>query len=105
MQYVAYIYLREQMGVNVTFWPDNDPDAITIRYTNYSGDWCGKSNKSSCSPLAPYPRFYFEDIKNDEYDLLFEIWDVMVRDGDGFTYFKDDSVTHGGISGVYGEGG
>jgi len=27
-----------------------------------------------------------------------------VRDGDGFAYFKDDSVTHGGISGVYGEG-
>jgi len=34
-----------------------------------------------------------------------EIWDVMIRTGNGFDYFEDDTVIAGGISGVYGEGG
>eukprot|EP01083_Nonionella_stella_P181288 648872_1 len=106
MQYAAYVYLREKMGVDVTFFPSNDANSLFDRYDGYT-EWCDdiNANQSTCSPLAPYPQFYFEEIKNDEYDLLFEIWDIMLRDGKGFDYIDNDLVTHGGISGVYGEGG
>eukprot|EP01084_Bolivina_argentea_P151070 263725_1 len=94
------------MGVDVTFFPSNDANSLFDRYDGYT-EWCDdiNANQSTCSPLAPYPQFYFEEIKNDEYDLLFEIWDIMLRDGKGFDYIDNDLVTHGGISGVYGEGG
>eukprot|EP01084_Bolivina_argentea_P006903 13038_1 len=114
MQYAAYVYLKEQMGIDVTFYPGNDPNALFNRYANYSGNWCGynintttntTSNTSTCSPFVPYPQFYFEDIKTNQYDLLFEIWDIMIRDGKGYDYFKREEVKNGGISGVYGEGG
>ena len=78
MQYAAYVYLKEKMGVDVTFYPDNDPNALFDRYRGYI-DWCLEGNASAdCSIYAPYPEFYFYDIDNDEYDLLFEIWDVMM---------------------------
>ena len=105
MQYAAFVYLGEKMGINVTFYPYNDPNALFDRYDGYI-DWCQDENASvNCSEYAPYPQFYFEDIAQDEYDLLFEIWDVMIRTGNGFDYLEDDNVTLGGISGVYGEGG
>ena len=52
-----------------------------------------------------YPSFYFEAIAQDQYDLLFEIWDVAVETGNGYDYFDARTVLDMGISGVFGEGG
>merc|ERR1719295_336907 len=89
MQYAAYVYLKEKLGVNVTFWPENDPSKMPPNSTIYGG----------------YPSFYFEAIAQDQYDLLFEIWDVAVESGNGYDYFDKGSVLDKGISGVFGEGG
>ena len=67
--------------IQVAFYPSDDPNVLFERYAGYDkANWCGydTSNSSTCSPYAPYPVFYFEDIKNDEYDLLFELWEVMM---------------------------
>ena len=52
---------------------------------------------------AGYPTFYYEDIKQNKYDLLFEIWDVMIDAANGSTYFDDQTVLDAGTSGVFGE--
>eukprot|EP01083_Nonionella_stella_P018150 50712_1 len=107
MQYAAYVYLQEKMGVNTEFYPENDPNALFRRYTDYPG-WCKdiqnpNAPNVTCSDYAPYPEFYFEDIGDDHYDLLFEIWDIIgVRDA---KYIETDTITNGGMSGVFGEGG
>eukprot|EP01083_Nonionella_stella_P016152 45161_1 len=107
MQYAAFVYLAEKMGVDVEFYPENNPNALWIKYKDYPG-WCEYMNplnlsNITCSDAAPYPEFYFEDIGNDKYDLLFEIWDIIgVRDG---MYIEEDIITNGGMSGVFGEGG
>eukprot|EP01083_Nonionella_stella_P072585 195759_1 len=106
MQYAAYVYLKEKQGVDVVFYPDNDPNALFDRYAGYiSSNWCGVNNATTCIPHAPYPQFYFEEIKHDNYDLLMEIWDIAVEKAGGSDYFRNEEVLYGGISGVYGEGG
>eukprot|EP01084_Bolivina_argentea_P039115 72297_1 len=92
------------MGVDVTFYPDNNPNALFDRYANYT-DWCEEENVNNCSPYPPYPQFYFEDIKNNKYDLLFEIWPVMEFTGKAQQYYDNSTVTFGGISGAFAESG
>ena len=82
-------------------------DAIFDRYSNWTS-WCEDTNSndsSCCSQYAGYPTFYFEDIKEDRYDLLFEIWDVAVDSANGFEYFDEQTVLDAGISGVFAEAG
>eukprot|EP01084_Bolivina_argentea_P047038 86653_1 len=104
MQYTAFIYLKEKLGVNVTFYPENDPLVLINIYRDYT-DWCDIHDHNNCSQFPPYPTFYFEDIKNDKYDLLFEIWDNMIASANGWSYFDDGTVINGGFSGVSGDVG
>ena len=75
-------------------------DALIDRYSNWTS-WCQDSNASnvSCSEYAGYPLFYYEDIKQDRYDLVLEQWEIEED------YIDDGSVLNLGISGVYGEQG
>ena len=61
MQYAAYVYLTEQLGVNVSWFPSSE------HYVFYEEDF--NVNGSSW-----YPEYYFKWISQDESDLLFEIW-------------------------------
>jgi len=92
MQYAAYVYLMEKLGVNVTFYPENDPASMP-------------PNPGSNASVDAYPQFYFEEIKQDNYDLLFEIWGVMIESGNGFDYFDDKTVLDVGVSGAFSEAG
>merc|ERR1719295_81010 len=95
MQYAAYIYLKEKLGVNVTFYPENDPNSINevVSNTTYNNISYG------------YPEFYFKEIEQDKYDLLFEIWGVMIDSGNGFDYFDAKTVLQVGVSGAFSEAG
>eukprot|EP01084_Bolivina_argentea_P263231 445436_1 len=104
LQYVAYTYLREKMGIDVTFYPSNDPNSLIDRYIGYT-HWCRETSSHYCSPYPPFPQFYFEYIANDEYDLLFEIWELEINSGNGIAYFDNGTVDNGGLSGVSGESG
>merc|ERR1719486_899144 len=100
LQFAAYLFMREQLGVNVTFYPTLDYDDI----------W-GDAHWNWSAPLA-YPRKYFEWLADDEGDLQFEIWQTqMLRtDGTGLETFNGESefilegrVDFGGFVGAYGE--
>ena len=55
MQFAAYIYLQEKMGVNVEWYkPEN--------------------------PTDRYPHYFFQDIVNNSADLLFEMWPQPMAD-------------------------
>eukprot|EP01083_Nonionella_stella_P105492 303416_1 len=102
MQYAAYFYLREQMGVNVAFYPDDNPNALFERYGDYT-EWCETSTAHDCTEHPPYPVFYYEDIHDDKYDLLFELWDIQEQAANGHQYYHQNNVNFVGFSGVYGD--
>ena len=91
MQWVAYIYLTEMLGVNVTWYPSDIHESLVdpVKY-NVS---VGKG----------YPHYFFDWIADDKVDLLFEIWPVAMDVADSISYFESDTVLDGGTSGVYGE--
>ena len=62
MQYAAYMYLTEQLGVNVSWFPS---DEHYIFYTNFT---------STINLTDWYPDYYFHSIVADQADLLLEIW-------------------------------
>ena len=82
MQTVAYIYLQEKMGINVTWYPNG----IEI-------------------PNRTYPFFFFDELANDTADLLFELWSVTYTIANADKYFYEGSVIDAGSSGVFGEAG
>ena len=68
---VAYLFMKEKLGMNMTFFPTNDYDNV------WSGEfWSGWSD-----PYA-YPKYYFEWLYNDSMDLNFEFRpSQLVRSG------------------------
>jgi len=100
LQFAAYLFMREQLGINVTFYPTLDYDDI----------WSG-AHWNWSAELA-YPRKYFEWLADDEGDLQFEIWEtqMMRTDAEGAETFNGESefilegrVDFGGFVGAYGE--
>jgi hypothetical protein len=90
MQYAAAMYLTEKIGLNVSFYPSSDPNALSIA--------------SKKGELVPgYPEFYFAWIMQDRYDLLFEIWSTMETVADAEEYYLNESVVYGGLNDVYGD--
>eukprot|EP01084_Bolivina_argentea_P192467 330402_1 len=65
----AYIFIKEKLGVNVTFYPTTDYDDI---WNNVH--WMDDNN------VFQYPRNYFEWISNDAIDLNFELWPSQVTE-------------------------
>ncbi len=66
-QWVAYMYLREKVGINVDFFPSDDP-----------GIWSTFDDNpiSEDGTEVGYPAYFWEWLKNDNYDFLLEIWDI-----------------------------
>ena len=89
MQYTAYVYLREQLGVNVSWYPSDN------HYILY--------NDSFDRPA--YPHFYFHWLVDDKADLLFELWHNAMEIANADLYLDNGSVVDGGNLGVYGEMG
>eukprot|EP01083_Nonionella_stella_P086174 239219_1 len=58
----AYVFMKEVLGINVTFYPTTSYDDIwdSRHWDNWQSD--------------AYPRNYFEWIANDDMDLNFEVW-------------------------------
>jgi len=102
LQFAAYLFMSEKLGMNVTFYPTLDYDNIWS--AEHWDDW---------KTLA-YPRKYFEWLADDEGDLQFEIWPTqMLRtDGSGQETFNGETefinegtVDFGGSVGATGEEG
>jgi len=100
LQFAAYLFMREKLGINVTFYPTLDYDDI----------WSGEH--WNWSATLAYPRKYFEWLADDEGDLQFEIWgtQMMRTDEAGNEVFNGESefilegkVDFGGFVGAYGE--
>eukprot|EP01084_Bolivina_argentea_P067132 122334_1 len=86
LQYIGYLYVKEKMGLNVEFFPK-------------------LSSGLTLDNLSPYPNFYWNEIANNNYDILLEQsphLSGMLR-----SYGRDDSasVIHGGFNDIYSEMG
>ena len=62
VQYTAYLYLKEKLGLNVTWFPSDQ------HYVLYDPANVGNG----------YPDFYFDWMVEDKYDLCLEIWPAQV---------------------------
>lgn len=105
---VAYLFMKEKLGMNMSFFPTNDYDAVWN--AEYWGNWE--------DPVA-YPKYYFEWLYNDSMDLNFEFWpvqlamdgfdgraDYVLAEADAAVYPEIEGQTridYGGFVGVYGE--
>ena len=63
-QYTAYLYLKEQLGVNVSFYPSDE------HFILYDPDF----------DRPDYPNYYFQWIMEDKADLLMEVWHTVIED-------------------------
>jgi len=102
LQFAAYLYMREKLGMNVTFYPTLDYDSV----------WHSVHWNVTQTGGAGYPRKYFEWLADDEGDLQFEIWQtqMMRTDANGEETFNGESefiltgeVDFGGFVGAYAE--
>jgi len=105
---VAYLFMKERLGMNLTFFPTDDYDSVW--HAEYWQDWV--------DPVA-YPKFYFEWLYNDSMDLNFEFWpmqlvkpgfdgrtDYVLAEADAAVYPELEGlprVDYGGFQGTYGE--
>ena len=91
INYMAFVFLQEILGMNVTFYPYNEPQFIA----NYEIN--GQNN--------PYPKYYYEFISNDDIDLTFESWTSQEVDSDALNqYFLPGKVDYQ-VNGIFGEVG
>jgi hypothetical protein len=91
LNYIAYVFLQELLGMNVTFYPYDEPQFIAkyeINGENFS-----------------YPKYYFEFIKNDDVDMEFEVWTSHEADVEALEkYYLPGSIISQ-TNGIYGEVG
>jgi hypothetical protein len=88
LEYGAYMFMREMLGINATFYPTDDPDAA----------W-GLTDGTG----AGYPANYFAWLKNDEMDINYEFWPLQAQAANATQYYLEGSVDFGGFVGAYGE--
>lgn len=62
MQWTAYVFLSEKLGVNVSWYPSDDHDILT------------DPDKYNFDITPGYPDYYLKWTSQDKVDLLFEIW-------------------------------
>ena len=98
---VAYLFMKEKLGLDVTLYPTDDYSAIWDG-SLYWNDW--KDNA--------YPRNYFSWLADDVMDLNFEFWplqyvaynsDKSVKFDFKNEYVLPGKVDFGGFVGAYGE--
>ena len=68
---VAYLFIKEKLGVNITFYPTTDFDDI------WNGIYWDNWNGSNA-----WPRNYFEWLWQDNMDLNFEFWPTHLIETD-----------------------
>lgn len=89
LHYIPFMFMREILGMNVTFAPTIDP----------AKGWAAVS--------AGYPDYYWSWLENDENDICFEFWPqqaALVNDGEGpVSYYQTGAVDFGGFVGTFGE--
>jgi hypothetical protein len=90
LTYPPYIFMKEILGMNVTFEPTDDPAYIWTRV--------GELGSS-------YPDMYWDWIKDDIVDIVFEFWPLQVAAVTNGTsrYYENNQVDFGGFTGVFGE--
>ncbi len=66
-QWIAYMYLREKVGINVDFFPSDDP-GIWSTFNDYLAFQDGS--------LVGYPTYFWAWLEHDDYDFLLETWKV-----------------------------
>jgi len=106
---VTYLFMKERLGMNVSFYPTDDYDAV----------WNGEFWQDWADPVA-YPKYYFEWLYNDSMDLNMEFWPIQLNHPNGFDGRTDyvlaeanaevypeiegqTRIDYGGFVGVYGE--
>ena len=91
IHYIAFIYMREILGINVTFFPTIDP------------------NKGWSGAASGYPENFWSWLADDKNDICFEFWPqqaALVQAGQGpISYYQSGAVDFGGFVGSYGEAG
>ena len=89
MNYIAYVFLTEILGMDVSFYPYDEPQFITdfdINGENYI-----------------YPLYYFEFIENDDVDLHFETWISHELDAEAIEKYYLPGKIISSVTGIYGE--
>jgi len=105
---VAYLFMKEKLGMNMSFYPTNDYDSV----------WNGEFWQDWEDPFA-YPKFYFEWLYNDSMDLNMEFWplqlskpgfdgraDYVLAEANADVYPEIaglSRIDYGGFVGAYGE--
>ncbi len=106
---VTYLFMKERLGMDMSFWPTDDYDAV----------WNGEFWQDWTDPVA-YPKYYFEWLYNDSMDLNMEFWPIQLAHPNGFDGRTDyvlaeanaevypeiegqTRIDYGGFVGVYGE--
>ena len=92
MNYGAWIFMKEKLGMDVEFYPGQDPDPLVswARPEWWNGD-------------APYPEIYWWWLANDRVDLNFEYW--IGQGPAAAPFYADGSAVDGGFVGTYGDVG
>jgi hypothetical protein len=94
--YVAYMFLREKLGIDTSFYPGIDHSKTYSEYYTSPGpgpeEW-----------MPGYPGNFWFYLANDTGDMNFEYWANQEVAGNGAAYYADGSVIDGGFSGFYGE--
>ena len=67
VNYVAYTFMQQKLGINVSFYPTYDHDDIWNYFT-----WGANST---------YPSNYWQWIKDDLMDVNFEFWPIQELNG------------------------
>jgi ABC-type proline/glycine betaine transport system substrate-binding protein len=92
MEYAAYLFMKEMLGIDVTFYPTHDA----------SLGWSYQANNPDNDPEDKgYPENYFAWLARDVNDLNFEFWPAQAESGE--SYYLSGSVDFGGFVGAYGE--
>lgn len=102
LNFAAALFMKEKLGMNITFWPTVDPDLVW--YGQFWDNWNGSQ---------AYPRNYFAWLADDEMDFTFEFWPSHIHRFNKQTGEKEldaeiefiipGSVDFGGSVGPYGE--
>eukprot|EP01084_Bolivina_argentea_P039399 72804_1 len=82
LQYIGYLYLKERMGLSVQFHPSIES---------------GLTNDDLVSKYG-YPYFWWEAIREDEYDIILESWPFNFAALNVQPPFDDGRVIYGGIN-------
>lgn len=107
LNYLAYLFMKEKLGMKVKFYPFDDEDSpYFFSSWNVIGNrFCTEEelNNEGENNCYIYPDYYFEFIKNDLVDLHFEYWQTQEIASDAVNkYYAPGFIDHNS-NGLFGE--